>query len=90
MLAAAYPATELVELAKAKALRVLHNDKGGVGHIHANLYHRGRYQHVHVTCSKGSHDGVLFPGAHFAVEQGQTQVREHLVLEVLGVALHCL
>ena len=90
VLAAAYPATELVELAEAKALRVLHDDERGVGYVYANLYYRGGYQHVHVPGGKGGHDGVLFPGAHFAVEQGQTQVWEHLVLEVLGVAPHCL
>ena len=79
-----------MELAETKALRVLHDDEGGVGYVYANLYYRGGHQHVHVPGGKSGHDGVLFLGAHFAVEQGQAQVREHLVLEVLGVALHSL
>ena len=77
-----------MELAEAEALRVLHDDQGGVGHIHAHLHHGGGYQYVHVPGGKGGHDGVFLLGTHFTVEQGQTQVGKHLVLEVLGVALH--
>ena len=31
---AAHPAPELVELAEAEAVRVLHHHHGGVGHVH--------------------------------------------------------
>ena len=41
--APAHPAPELVELAQAEAVRVLHHHQCGVGHVHAHLDDRGRH-----------------------------------------------
>ena len=81
-------APELVELAEAEALRVLHHHQIGVGHIHAHLDHGGGHQNVRFPGGEGGHDGVLLPGLHLAVDEGHLQVREDLRLQLLGVFRH--
>jgi hypothetical protein len=45
--AAADPAAQLVQLRQAEALGVLDHHQAGVGHVHADLDHRGGHQHLH-------------------------------------------
>ena len=74
-----------MELGKAKALRVLNDHDGGVGHVHPHLDDGGGHQNVRLSGGKGGHDGVLLPGLHLAVDEGYPQVREYLRLEHFGV-----
>ena len=87
MLSPAYTAPELVELAEAEALRVLHHHHRGVGHVHTHLYYGGGDQDIRLAGGEGGHDGVLLLGLHLAVDKGDAQVREDLLLEHGGVLL---
>ena len=88
MLAPAHTAPELVELAQAEALRILHNHQRRVGHVHAHLNDGGGHQHVNVTGGKGGHDRVLVLGLHLSMDKGHPQVGEHLSFQCLGVCGH--
>ena len=72
----AHPAAELVELAQAEALRVLHDHQRGVGHVHPHLDHRGGHQNVCLAGGKGGHNAVLVFRLHFSVDAGDAQLGE--------------
>ena len=84
-LAASHAATQLVQLAQAEAVGVLHHHQRGVGHVHAHLHHRGGHQNVALAGGKGGHDLLLFPGLHAAVEQRHPQVGKRLFPQLPGV-----
>jgi hypothetical protein len=50
--AAPDPAAQLVQLGKAEALGVLDHHQAGVGHIDADLDHRGRHQHLDLVAQR--------------------------------------
>ena len=49
---------------QSKALAILDDHDGGVGHVDAHLNHRGRDEHINLTALKGIDDPVLLPRRH--------------------------
>ena len=66
--AAAHAAAQLVQGRQAKALTVLDNHDGGVGHVDAHLDHRGRNEHVDLAALEGVDHAILLPRRHAAVK----------------------
>ena len=73
MLPAAHPAPELVELAEAEALRVLHHHQCRVRHVDANLDDRGAHQNIDVPGDDGGHDPLFFLRLHLPMDAGDAQ-----------------
>ena len=88
LLSPTYPAPELVELAEAETVRVLHHHYCGVGHVHTYLHHRGGHQDLYRPGSKGSHNSLLLLRLHPAVDIAHLQLREHLLLEHFRILRH--
>ena len=82
-----HPASELVELAKAEPVRVLHNHQAGVGHVHPHLNDRGGYQDIHFPCGKGRHDPLLVPCLLLSVDNSHPQIGKDLFLELAAILL---
>lgn len=59
--AAAYAPAQLVQGRQPKALAILDNHDGGVGHVDAHLDHRSRDEHIDLATLKGIDDPVLLP-----------------------------
>ena len=78
LVAAADAPTELMKLREAEAVRVLDQHDRGVGHVHTDLDHSRRHQHIDLTVAEGAHDAVLLGWAQLAVDQAQAQIGEHL------------
>ena len=57
--AAPDPAAQLVQLRQAEALGVLDHHHRRVGHVDADLDHRGRHEHVRSRRPRSGHHGVL-------------------------------
>ena len=85
MVPPAYPAPELMQLAQAKAVCVLHHHQGGVGDVYPHFDYGGCHQQVYLALGEGFHDGLLVPGFLFAVDDAHPQVRENSLLEFCPV-----
>ena len=83
MLAAADPAPELVQLAEAVALGVLHEHHGRVRDVDADLDHGRGDEHVGAPGGEGGHRLLLLLRAHLAVHQHDAVVLELAALEAL-------
>lgn len=82
-----HPASELVELAKAEPVRVLHNHQAGVGHVHPHLNDRGGYQDIHFPRGKGRHDPLLVPCLLLSVDNSHPQIGKDLFLKLAAILL---
>ena len=71
--APADPAAQLVQLGDAEPVGVEHDHHGGVGHVDADLDHRGRDQHVELAGGEVAHHGVLLVGRQPAVQHADPQ-----------------
>ena len=82
--AAAHATAQLVQGRQAKALTVLDDHDGGVGHVDAHLDHRGRYEHVDLAMLEGSDHAVLLPRRHAAVKafDGKSRQRQAQSVEL--------
>ena len=89
MLSAAHAAPELMELAEAEALGILHDDEGGVGDIHAHLDDRGGDEDVDLPRRHGGHDRLLVLRLQLPVHAGHAQIGE-AAPEGLGMFLGAL
>ena len=78
MLAAPDTPAELVQLREAEALGVLDQHHRRVRHVHADLDHRRRHQHVDLAVAEGAHHAVLLRRAQLPVHQPQPQVGEDI------------
>jgi hypothetical protein len=61
---------------EAEALGVLDHHQAGVGHIDADLDHRGGHQHIDLASGEGGHHRGLFVGLEAAVHQADAQALE--------------
>ena len=69
-------AAQLVQGGQAKALAVLDDHDGSIGHIDAHLDHRGRNEHVDIAALKGIDHAVLLPRRHTAVKALDIKTRQ--------------
>ena len=69
MLAAADPATKLMQLRQTESLRVFDQHHTGIRNIHADLEHSRADQRVRFTAPKPFHDLLLLRRRNSAVEQ---------------------
>ena len=69
MRAAAHAPAQLVQLRQTKALGVLDDHQGGVGHVNSHLDYRGADQNLDFSLFEALHDGAFFIGSHAAVQQ---------------------
>ncbi len=94
------PAAQLVQLCEAQALGILDDHQARIGHIHADLDHRGRHQKLRVACSECSHDCLLVGRFHAPVNQSHGEPFERpiqlgvhafgrLRLQLLGLLDQC-
>ena len=69
---------------QAKALAVLYDHDGGVGHVNAHLDHRSRDEHVDLASLEGIDDPVLLPRRHPAMESldGKSRQRQAQAVEL--------
>src|SRR6266511_1154547 len=68
VLAAADPATQLMELREAITLGSLDEHDRRVGDVDAHLDHAGRHQHVGLSRREALHRLLFLPGGHLAVQ----------------------
>ena len=68
---------------QTKALAVLDDHDGGVGHVDAHLDHRSRDEHVDLAALEGIDNLVLLPRWHAAVKaiDGKTRQRQTQAIE---------
>ena len=66
--ATAHATAQLVQGSQTKALAVLDNHDGGIGHVDAHLDHRSRDEHVDLATLEGIDDPILLPRRHAAVK----------------------
>ena len=71
--APADPAAQLVQLGDAEPVGVQHDHHGGVGHVDADLDHRGGHQHVELAGGEVAHHRVLLVGRQPAVQDADPQ-----------------
>ena len=84
MRAAANPPAQLVQLRQPEPLGVLDEHHGRVRHVHADLDDGGRDEDVTLAARECPHDAVLLVRLHPPVQQGDAQVREDVVREMVG------
>src|SRR6476646_8475879 len=83
VLAAADPATQLVQLADAESVGVHHEHHRRIGYVHADLDHGGTHQNIDLTGAERRHHGVLFVGWQPAVHQAEPQSGQRPVTKML-------
>ena len=66
---------QLIQLAQAKAVRVVDDDGIHVGDIQAGLYDSRRHQHVRLAAHEFQHDLLQFPLLHLPVGKDHVRVR---------------
>ena len=74
--AAAHAAAQLVQGSQTKALAILDNHDGGIGHVDAHLDHRSRDEHVNLATLEGIDDPILLPRRHAAVKALDSETRQ--------------
>ena len=67
LVAAPYPASQLVELGKAKAVRMFNDHQGRVGNVDPHLDDGGGDQDLEIASLKGGHHEILVRPFHPAV-----------------------
>ena len=69
---------------QTKALAVLDDHDGGIGHVDAYLDHRGRDEHVDLATLEGIDDPILLPRRHATVKalDGKPRQRQAQVVEL--------
>jgi hypothetical protein len=92
------PPAQLVQLGKAKAFGLLDHHQRRIGHVDADLDHRGRHQQPCLAAGKAFHRRVLGLGPHLAMDHDHAiakAFREHGMARlgggqilVLGLAHH--
>ena len=82
--ATAHATAQLVQGSQTKALAVLDDHDGGVGHVDAHLDHRSRDEHVNLATLEGIDNLVLLPRWHAAVKalDGKTRQRQTQTIEL--------
>jgi hypothetical protein len=76
--ARAHAPAQLVQLGQAKAFGLLDHHQRGIGHVHADLDHRGRHQQARLATGKALHRRVLGLGPHLAMDH------DHALAKALG------
>jgi hypothetical protein len=66
---AADPSAQLVQLRQAETLRVFDHHQRGIGHVHADLDHRGADQHAHPAADETLHHRLLVGHRHARMQQ---------------------
>ena len=72
------PAAQLVQLGEAHAFGILDHHEGRIGHIHADLDHRGGHQQLDAVGLEGRHGRFLLGGRLAAMHQLHCQFRQCL------------
>ncbi len=76
--AAPDPAAQLMQLRQAQPFSVVDDHQAGVGHINADLDHRGRHQQLNQTIAEALHDDFLVGRLEPAMHQINAQLRQRL------------
>ena len=66
-----------MELGEAEAVGVLYDDEGGVGHVDADLDHRGRDEHAGAAAREGLHHRILLGRLHATVDEANPLAEAH-------------
>ena len=78
---ASHPSAELVQLCQTEMVRSFDHHDGRVWNIHTDFDHRSGNKNVIFMVFECLKNGVFFKPLHAAVQQGDLEVREYLVLE---------
>ena len=74
-----------MELREAEAFGVEYHHHGGVGHVHAHLYHCCGYEDVRLVAYELLHLFFLFGRFHLAVHLAYPEFGEHLAYRFITV-----
>src|SRR3989304_3068687 len=72
------PATQLMQLRKAKSLGMFDHHDTCVCYIDSDFYHRRSYQHLNLSFQKVSHDLFTLPRRNTAMNEPDAQTRKGL------------
>src|SRR5215469_18845065 len=88
MLATTDTATQLMKLRETKAVRVLDDHDGGIGHVYAYFDDRGCYKDVKFLVAETAHDLIFIRRFHCAVQEAEAQVGEDLFTQTFVLDRH--
>ena len=78
-----------MQLGQTEALGMLDHHQAGVGHIDADLDHRGGHQHLHLAAGEQGHHGGFLGAGHAAAQQADHRAGQggaELLVRFGGVA----
>ena len=87
MLAAAHPASQLMQLRQPEAFGIFDDHHRSIGNINSHFDDHGCGEKIHRTFGKSLHDPLLFFLAHTAVNQSHISAGKHTLQ--LMIQRHC-